>query len=392
MEEMLYPKFSNEEYERRYQKVREAMISRGLDCLVVYGGHKEHFQCNVRYLSNFTDLTQCYVVFPLNGDPSLLSEFKPAMQTAKSISVIKDTEWGGVSIADSVCDKIKKLGLETGNIGIVGIDSWRKISIPVEHYKILERRLPQARLTIASEIFDEIRLIKSLEEIEFLEKGAELTDVAIEALVKAVKPGVTEHDLRAAAAFAYLRLGGSLTIQLLGSTSMKNPDPRAIHGTYPSNRKIKSGDIITTEISVDYGGYSGQIVRTIAVGEPTKVYRDLSDVALETYNRISNVLKPGSTEKDIMKAAKPILDAGLVTVAPLIHGWSMKFEQPIIGLPSAEEWQTRPVEFKEGMSIVIEPNPSTADLKKGFFIGNLNLITKNGVRSLQRYPLEFIDV
>jgi hypothetical protein len=44
--------------------------------------------------------------------------------------------------------------------------------------------------------------------------------------------------------------------------------------------------------------------------------------------------------------------------------------------------------FRENQLIVIEPNPVTPDLQRGFFIGGMNLVTKDGAVSLHEVPLE----
>jgi hypothetical protein len=44
--------------------------------------------------------------------------------------------------------------------------------------------------------------------------------------------------------------------------------------------------------------------------------------------------------------------------------------------------------FRENQLIVIEPNPVTPDLQRGFFIGGMNLVTKDGAVWLHEVPLE----
>jgi len=48
--------------------------------------------------------------------------------------------------------------------------------------------------------------------------------------------------------------------------------------------------------------------------------------------------------------------------------------------------------FRENQLIVIEPNPVTPDLQRGFFIGEMNLVTKDGAVSLHDVPLELTCV
>jgi hypothetical protein len=41
---------------------------------------------------------------------------------------------------------------------------------------------------------------------------------------------------------------------------------------------------------------------------------------------------------------------------------------------------------------VIEPNPTTPDLQRGFFIGGMSVVTKDGAVSLHDVPLELTRV
>jgi methionine aminopeptidase len=158
----------------------------------------------------------------------------------------------------------------------------------------------------------------------------------------------------------------------------------------PSQRVLQPGDIILDEISVSYGGYSGQICSPIALGEPTQEYQDLFAIAHRTYTRIAAVLKPGNSEEAVWEAASPMVEAGRKVQAALVHGWTEKVENPRVGLPHAPPWPLRGIRFRAGETLMIEPNPCTPNLLKGTFLGGRHLVTPEGARSLQKYPVEFV--
>jgi hypothetical protein len=47
--------------------------------------------------------------------------------------------------------------------------------------------------------------------------------------------------------------------------------------------------------------------------------------------------------------------------------------------------------FREHQLIVIEPNPVTPDLQRGFFIGGMNVVTEGGAVSLHEVPIELVE-
>ncbi|MPZ54194.1 MAG: M24 family metallopeptidase, partial [Acidimicrobiia bacterium] len=59
---------------------------------------------------------------------------------------------------------------------------------------------------------------------------------------------------------------------------------------WPSTRRVQAGDVLTTEISVNWWGYSGQVLRTMTIdADPTDEYRDLHAVADAAYDAILEI-------------------------------------------------------------------------------------------------------
>ncbi len=389
-----YPQFSDAEYARRYRLVRDAMGARGLDCLLVYGdvGIQGAWQANVHYLSNYADTHYYgYLVFPRDGDPTLFIAIYPHVPHARRIAVVADVRWGGWRVAETLAARIRDLGGERWRIGVVGVSGFWNLGIPVEHHRVLTGALSQAELVPATDLLERIRMVKSAEEIAVLKQGAAFTDMAMEALAKAVRPGAVDYELVATLRHAYLSRGGSFAFELLGSTPMANPD-MPYPWKYPLGRRVRSGDLVVTEISAAYNFYSGQIIRPIAVGTPLPIYERLFEVALETHDRVATALRPGNTDRDIVEAMAPIRNAGFEVHAPVIHGWAQQFGEPFAGLPEREGWPITPVTFQAGMTVMIEPNPVSPDQKRGIFLGNLHVITEDGARNLQQYPTTFTVV
>jgi hypothetical protein len=71
----VYEKFSDTEYQRRYEALRSKMRKRGLDCVIVPGGPNHwSFGGGMLWLSGHWEWHAManYVVFPLQGDPTLI--------------------------------------------------------------------------------------------------------------------------------------------------------------------------------------------------------------------------------------------------------------------------------------------------------------------------------
>lgn len=388
-----YPKFSPSEYERRHRLIRAEMDKRNLNCLIVYGAYKELYQANARWITGCLEMFQYYAVFPREKDPVVLITHAGHYPCAKMMSGIEDVRLVGQVPAAAVVETIRALGLDKARIGLVGVHHTRSVTLPMDHYEVFRREMPQATFEVATDMVAELQQVKSKEELEAYRKGVEYTDASMAALVAACRPGASEMDLYGELMAAGYRAGGEPEFALLGSTPMSDPVmPYPWH--HPSLRELRKGDVVLNEISVAHNGCSGQLIIPIALGEPTPEYRELYNVARETLDRVAGVLKPGNTTEDVVKAAQPVRDAGMILQGPLIHGWPNPVAKPFwAGLsgrrPLAEEPRYA---FEENQLVMIEPNPTTEARKKGVFLGSLHLVTPEGGKNLHPFPLDFAIV
>jgi Xaa-Pro aminopeptidase len=390
-----HPRFSKEEYDRRFREIRKRMQEKGIDVLIIYGdsGSNNSNHANVKYVSNYQDPVSSYVVFPLRGEPSLHMSNRLYLPYAKRMSIFPRTDAVDYDPGGAVERRIRELGLEKGTIGLVGLRGILYGSLPFGPMDHWHKAFGSASFVDATDILAEVRLIKSREELTWFRKGAAFTDMAFEALEKKARAGMTDFQLAGIITNSYIPRGGGPKLIFIGSTSMSRPH-LIFPCQFPSHRKVGKGDIILTELSADYEMYAGQAHRPITVGvSPTPIYRKMFDLAVEAYTRILQVLKPGATHVEIKKAASIIQDEGFTTFDATLHGWGLLIEPPRVDIDSV--MIRRPVnEFvvQEGMLLVIQPNVVTQDGKRGLQVGNLVEITPTGARALQKFPIKFMRI
>jgi len=377
----LYPRFSDAEFSRRYATIRAAMQKADLSALIVSSTVSSYNE--VLYFSNFLATREAMLVFPLEGDPSLFIQMYNHVPNARQLACMGDVRWGGPNTAVTTTENLLERGLGQSRIGLVG-------AISYQQYESIRRTLPRAALVDFTPQMIQLRLIKSQEEIEFLRKGAELSDRAMEALEREVRPGITEHELTAIVEGAYLGLGGKTHIHYMATTPMHNPTV-CVPAQYQSNRVIEKGDVLITEISAHYHGYPGQILRPFAIGtRPTSQYQRMYDVAVETYHHIANAIRPGATADDVLDAGEYIHTSGFGIYDDLLHGFGGGYLPPILRTRSTCVRPPTPFSFEENMTLVIQPNVITEDERMGVQVGELVRVTRDGVESLHRYPLSFV--
>jgi Xaa-Pro aminopeptidase len=177
----------------------------------------------------------------------------------------------------------------------------------------------------------------------------------------------------------------------MATTPMRNPTV-CVPAQHPSNRVIEKGDVLITEISAQYFGYPGQILRPFAIGAaPTSEYLRMYDVAVETFNRIANIIRAGATSDDVLDAGEYIHSAGFTIYDDLVHGFGGGYLPPVLRTRRTSARPPRPFTFRENMTIVIQPNVITEDERMGVQVGELVRVTRTGVESLHRYPMRFVQ-
>ncbi|HEV2581048.1 MAG TPA: Xaa-Pro peptidase family protein [Ktedonobacteraceae bacterium] len=378
----LYPRFSSAEYARRNAAVRAAMQEADLAALIIYGTPGAYNE--VLYLSNFLTTRESMLVFPIEGEPTLFVQMYNHVPNARRVASIADVRWGGPDTSLAAAGNLQERALAASRIGLLG-------ALPYKSYESLKRALPHATFIDFSRQVSQLRLVKSDEEIAFLRKGAEFSNLAVAALAREARPGITEYQLAAIVEGAYLGLGGSTHIHYMATTPMSNP-AACVPAQSQSNRVLEKGDILITEISAHYHGYPGQILRPFAIAAPpTPPYQRMYDVAAEAFQRIAHVIRPGATSDDVLDAAEYIHTSGYTICDDLVHGFGGGYLPPILRTRRTSATPQAPFTFRENMTIVIQPNIITPDERMGIQVGELMRVTRDGIESLHHYPMTFIQ-
>ena len=370
---------TDREFARRHDTVRRAMRDQGIDCLLVYG-NSQGWQ-NVFYLSNHWDLVSCFLVFPADSEPVLVTGVYPHLAAVRAVSVVEDIRFGGRQAVDVVAGILETRGLGRSRIGLVEADSYRMPGIPHRDMQRVLERLPHAQISTTTVLLEAIRRRKSPEEMDVLRACAGLTDHAFERVVNAIRPGVTEHDLATVIAGS----PGDTIAVLVGSTAMASPElPNP--SIRPTSRTLRRSDVVMVELSKGGAGYAGQLHGMVSLGPATERFAQAYDLALTAYDRICGVLRDGCSPQQVAAAAQNILDAGYEIGNPLTHGFGLGIEAGLhVGVPGHPAyWPPGDFHFRTGASLTIEPNPCTSDMTFGATAGAMVIVQENGCEQIHK--------
>jgi len=379
-----YPHFSPAEMARRFDAARAIMDDKGVDALLVFGhsGNRRHYQADVHYFAQVALFHESYLMIPRTGEPKLWTTHNNHYLNACELTSIEDVGQvhRSVGAAATMAGELKARGLGEGRLGLVGPFFYQDIDG-------LRKELPNATMSDLSLPIKRLRSRKSADEIAWQRKAALGCDAVMEALKRELRPGVAERDIQTIAETAARAAGCEFTFLYLNSTPMAASES-CVPNQMWSHRKLRPGDVINTELTVNYGMYCSQILRPFFLGAPTEQYQHIYRTMKDTYDALWATVKHGTTLQELYEVSLMIRDAGYTTVDGIAHGFGVDI-QPPSGVPYKFIPPNDPNEtLDEGMTFVIQPNPTTKDHKAGMQLGDLGLVTATGFENMHRYPAE----
>jgi Xaa-Pro aminopeptidase len=393
-----YPRFSIGERDRRWRAVRALMRDQNLDVIVTpqNSGHSADYQANTRYLTHCGGgEPDVAAVFPIEGEvTAIATSAAPRWPTVQDW--VTDVREARRNYGRAIVERLKELNVDRGRIGITGLGDIEGTRTPegtifYGTWKQIREAFPQADLVDATAILDEVRYVKSQEEIDALAKSMEINELAMEAEIEAAQVGVKDWDVWAAAHYAMTRNGSELPVHCFW-VSGKNPK-RTL--TRPSMRLLERGDVIINELEASWIGYRAQGVQPVFVEVIEPIQAELIKVQREIFNRVLENLQPGMTVAELAELTKRTAQSAAPKRGPAagahgdltMHGRGAGDDGPII-TPHAKSPKQLGVTMRENMVFVCKPAAISADGEYSCQWGDTVVLTKNGGRRLGRRPHE----
>jgi Xaa-Pro aminopeptidase len=374
-----YPRFSDAEMARRRAALERVMREADVDHLLVCG--EQRAGTGVGWLTSWSATTEAIVIVAPPERQVMVMEWYNHWPLAKLLARDTDVRWGEHRGVDKVIAELKKRGVKRlGFMGFLGLSKLRRIEAAFG--PLVDLNAEYVRL----------RLVKSAEEIDWMRIGCALTDLAIGALRREARIGMTERELGAICEAAYHPHGGVTFIHYFLATPMADPAycvPRQLAST----RRLRKGDVVATEITAQFFDYPGQVLRSFAVAsEPTPLFRRLHETAEAAFDAVTGVTRHGTTMQQIIDAAEVIEDAGFTVCDDLMHGFGGGYFPPVLGSRSRPAGPLPQLTLQAGMTCVVQPNVVTPDQRAGVQVGELVLVTETGFERLHAAERGFFRI
>jgi creatinase len=377
--------FSDKEYQTRVDSLREVMSKNNLDMIILTSMH------NIAY---YTGFIYCSFGRPFG---CVVTENKISTISA---NIDASQPWRRSHTDNVIYTDWKRDNFLKAIVSIIGRDEPPKnIGIENDHVT-LDVKEKLTSIFIFSSFSDvsndlmNLRMIKSNEEIEIIKNGARIADLGGEEIVKNIRVGESE-----------------LEIAIAGRDRME----REIAKTYPdaeymdtwvwfqsglntdgahnpkTNRKLKSGDILSLNTFPMISGYYTALERTLFVDKIDDASLKAWEANVKVHKRGLELIKPGVKCSDICHELNELFaELGYLHYRTFGYGHSFgvlsHFYGREAGLELREDIDTV---LEENMVVSMEPMIMIPDGKPGaggYREHDILVIGKDNVENITKFP------
>ena len=166
-----------------------------------------------------------------------------------------------------------------------------------------------------TKLTQQMRLIKSSEEIALIKQALVITEKAHHQAMKVCQPEMLEYQLQAEYEYIFKKEGAysdAYTTIIAGGNNantlhyIKNGEP------------LKEGDLVLVDAGCEYGYYASDITRTYPVsGTFTTAQKELYNMVLDVQLKIIAAIKPNGSKKALQALSERLLTEGMVSLSIL---------------------------------------------------------------------------
>ena len=348
----------------RARTLQERLSAHSLDALVVSA------PTNIQYLTGFTGSNGTVVVTPhattLITDSRYRTWASEQVQSHDPATVVVIAQGTGRQALNDQVGDCSTVGLESDHV------TWTDA-------KSLSELFGADRVVATSRVVEDLREIKSANEIVSLRSAGAVGDAALERMATELAPGMSEQDV--ARRIAQLMYDHSRVVPSFDIIVASGPNSANPHHA-PTDRLIVAGDLVIIDSGATVDGYRSDMTRSFVLGEPTQQQREMLSLVKVAQQAGVDAVAPGVPTSEIDAACRQVIaDAGYGEY--FTHGTGHGVGLDIHEAPSVSSAST--ATLAPGHIITVEPGvyiPSVGGVRWEDTV----LVTSNGADSLTNSP------
>jgi Xaa-Pro aminopeptidase len=379
-----------QEFYDRIAKFQTNIKAAGLDACLVHATESD--MANVRYLSEYWPTFETAGIFvPAEGEAVLLvgpeSEIYAAHRGVfknieKMIEYRESAEPECPGMNFLTYKDIASKYLHNGGLKKLGIVGWAITPLPV--YMSLKKQFPGAELLKADATLLPLRFVKSANELESVRKAYEISELAIDAIINEIKPGMTEFQVIGIAQREIYKHGGEYeghSLYCFCGQSTNNAISR------PTHNKIIKNEVIQLNIGARVSGYSSSVGLPISIGPLPERKKKLIEFGLEAHFKTIGMMaagKPaGGVVRDYEKWVKSRGYEKYMLYGPCHSIGMMEVEQP---------WMESTSDYDLEENMTFQVDTFFYDHDFGLRWENGVIVKKGGVEKMSEKFMKIIEI
>jgi len=268
------------------------------------------------------------------------------------------------------------------SVGSVGLNYQE---LTHQQFEKFAQMFPSTKWVDASNAIKRARVTKDADELERLQKAADIGSAVAREIPGMLHEGMTELELATEMNYRMMKHGASgPSFSTIVGFGPNGAEPHYFAGS----RKLKSGDSMVCDFGAYYRRYVSDITRSFHFGKRDDEMKKVHELVEEAQQAALAVLRPGVAGKDVHNAAARVIDASPYK-GRFMHGVGHS-----IGLNVHDGWGMNhtveePIEL--GMAITIEPGIYLPG-RGGVRIEDDVVVTEKGYRFLTTAPRGYLEV
>lgn len=364
----------------KQDRLQRAMEQAGLDALLLIKAEAVRYVTDF-YVKGFRPFMEpeYLALVPRGGKPAvgyISGSDDLRIRTKSDIDDVRRlpglSDWASV-----VAGMLADYGLQSGRIGTD--------LLPFSLGEALRRLVPDCQFVDASDLCMDVTVIKHPLEVELIREAVRVADLGMKAAIEAVRPGMREIEVAAEAEYAMRRAGSEFHPFIPVVASGENA---SMFERIATEKIIRAGEMVILDVGSVVRGYTGDLGRTVATGEPSAAQTSIYNTVRNALETAAAAIRPGVTCGEIDRRAREAIKDS---------GWEQFQHKGSTGHQLGFGLHGAPliargveVELQENMVICLEPHIVLPDYPEigGAHLEDVFLVTQDGTERLNDTPYD----
>ena len=367
--------FTDEELNQRLKKTKTLMESNNLDLIILSAPENIFYLTGLDHWGYFAPTV---LIVSLKDSPVLITR---EMERAVIRNQVRNANFMGHSDTETAADVVEKYlkGKTSGKS--IGVEEWSSGLSYGMGFQI-KKQVESSQWKNITGLLDNVKLVKSVAEQEFMRAAAHAADAGTEAAIAAIHDGALEADVAAECLAAMTRAGSTPP----GFGPFLRPAHRMAE-EHTSWGDGKHSEAVFLEVAGCVSRYNAPMGRLVNIGHISDEDEEMSKICIDSFNSTLNALKVGVKARDVYQGWQSVVDsAGMQHYRRHHCGY-------LVGIGFPPSWTGGPkvtglrhdsdLEMEEGMTFHLM-SWFTETGRGNYFVSNTVLLGPSGAEVLNK--------